>query len=165
MSSIASIPGYNISKVGKDRYAVSVNNGNVGAVLLNKDQVKQLADAYGVPTKKEKSITKKVLTGLAIAGGIALAVFGLKKKGVTLESLNRENLTKVYNAVKDKAVEVSKVVKEKGGEVYNKVAEKAGKVWEKVAPKKPEAVQLEIPFPDLEKTTVKFMDRIKNLFK
>ena len=143
MSPIASIPGYNISKVGKDRYAVSVNNGNMGAVLLNKDQVKQLADAYGVPTKKEKSITKKVLTGLAIAGGIALAVFGLKKKGVTLESLNRENLTKVYN----------------------KVAEKAGKVWEKVAPKKPEAVQLEIPFPDLEKTTVKFMDRIKNLFK
>ena len=186
MSSIASIPGYNISKVGKDRYAVSVNNGNMGAILLNKDQVKQLADVYGVPTKKEKSTTKKVLTGLAIAGSVALAAFAFKKNG--LKSLNRENIAQAFDTVRGKVNQGAEFVKEKIGNkpqklgerikgIYNKVAEFAVNVWNKVKTfvgnlwtkvakkKKPEAVQLEIPFPEFQKKGVKFGEWIKEKSK
>lgn len=186
MSTIASIPGYNVTKVGKDKYAVSVNNGNMGAVLLNKGQVKQLADVYGVPTKKEKSTTKKVLTGLAVAGGVALAAFAFKKNG--LKSLNKENFGKAFDTVKGKVSQGTEFVKEKlgnkpqklgekirgayntvaefAGKVWNKVKTFVGKIWDKVAKKKkPEAVQLEIPFPEFQKKGVKFGEWVKEKSK
>ena len=162
MSQIGSIPGYNVQKVGKDRYAVSVNNGNMGAVLLNKEQVKQLADVYGVPEKK-KSTTKKVLNGLVVAGAVAFAAVALHKGA--LNKLNKENITQAFDTVKGKVNKGAEFVKEKLGDkpqkfgekiknIYNKVAEFAGKVWNRIKTfvgglwnkvtkkNKPEAVQL-----------------------
>ncbi len=174
MTKIASIPGYNISKVGKDKYAVAVNNGNMGAVLLNKEQVKQLANTYGVPVKEEKSTAKKVATGLVVVGAVAFAAVALRKKGISLKSFNKENFGAAVDSLKGKVNKGTEFVKEKLGDraqklgekikgLYNKVAEFAGKVWEKVKTfvgkvvdklfkkKKPEAVQLEIPFPEFQK--------------
>jgi len=183
MASITSIPGYNVHKIGKDKYAVSVNNGNMGAFVCNKEQLKQLADVYGVPVKEKKSTAKKVLTGLAIAAGVALAAVGLRKKGINLKSINKENLAKAADNVKDKVVEGAEFVKEKVGSkpqklgekvkgLYNKVADFAVKVWNKVKefvvgvwrkvfPKKEKWVQGEL-FP-VEKPIDKVLKKAKDV--
>jgi len=157
MTKIVAIPGYNVTKIDKDRYAVAVNNGNYGAVVVNKDQLKQLADVYGVPVKEEKSTAKKVLTGLAIAGATLLAGFGLYKAGA-FKAINKENIGKIYNGAKDKISDATQVVKDKIGDkpkklgekvkgwynsaanfavkVWNGVKDFAVKTWRKIFPKK-----------------------------
>ena len=113
--SIVAIPGYDVRKIGKDRYSVTVTNGNMGAVVVNKAQLKQLTDVYGVP-KKDNSKTKKlvlgIVGGLAAAGAIAAGIIyrknigkffaDLKENGFSKNIENaKEGLSKAYNSVSD----------------------------------------------------------------
>ena len=112
---ITAIPGFNVQKVGKDKYSISVNNGNMGAVLLNKAQLKEFADAYGVPVK-DNSKTKKTV-GLVAAG---LALVGAVAAGV----IYRKNIAKFFRGLKgDKASKTIENTKSKMSEVYNRVSE------------------------------------------
>lgn len=63
---VASIPGFNVQKIGKNKYAVSVNNGNLGAAVVNKSELKMLADMYGGKVN-DGSTAKKIISGLALA--------------------------------------------------------------------------------------------------
>lgn len=173
--SIVAIPGYNVQKIGKDKYAVSVTNGNMGAMVVNKDQLKTLADVYGVPVK-EHSTAKKVVAGLTLAGAATAAVVYRKNignffKGIKdgkvgeLAQTAKAKIGDAAGVIKDKTVSgAEKVkdtvaagagkVKEKAGKWYNKVADWIVNIWKSVKNffkglfgKKTDAVQQELPFP------------------
>ena len=69
---VSAIPGYNVTKIDKNRYAVSVNNGNCGAVLMNKEQYKQFAAENGVKVNDHKAL--KVVGVLAGIAGVTAAI-------------------------------------------------------------------------------------------
>ncbi len=144
--SITAIPGFNVQKVGKDKYAVSVDNGNTGAVLLNKAQLKEFADVYGVPVK-DNSKTKKVVglaaAGLAVAGAVAAGIVYRKDISRVFKNLKEIKPQEVFNTIKTKTVDAAgkikddtvnaaKAVKEKGAVWYNKVVDFAKRVWKVV---------------------------------
>lgn len=191
--SIVAIPGYNVQKLGKDKYAVSVNNGNMGAAVVNKEQLKTLADVYGVPVK-EHSTAKKVVAGLAVAGTAAAAIVYRKNirnfvkglKDVKVGEFAQAAKTKMGDAagvvknktvagaetVKDAVAAGAGKVKEKAGKWYNKAAEWIVNVWKSVKTffkglfgKKTDAVQQELPFPKNEKAGEGFWSKVKNSSK
>ncbi len=140
---ITAIPGFNVQKVGKDKYSISVNNGNMGAVLLNKAQLKEFADAYGVPVK-DNSKTKKtvglVAAGLALVGAVAAGIVYRKNIAKAFKDLKEVKPKEVLNAIKTKTVDVAgkvkdttvnaaKSVKEKGAGWYDRAAAFAKKAW------------------------------------
>lgn len=143
---ITAIPGFNVNKVGKDRYSVSVNNGNMGAVLLNKDQLEAFAEAYGVPVK-DNSKTKKTVglaaAGLALVGAITAGVVYRKNIAKAFKNLKEIKPKEVLNTiktktvaaagkVKDTATNAAKAVKENGSAWYNKAAGFAKRAWKAV---------------------------------
>ena len=144
---ITTIPGLNVTKIGRDKYAVSVNNSNFGAAVINKAQLKTLADSYGVPMEDKKSSTaKKVLAGVVAAGAIAAGVIYRKNIGKFFKGLfNGKNGEKVKDAAADskKAAEslydrvagsvtsAFKKTKEFGKDIYNSVCSEVKKLFGK----------------------------------
>lgn len=112
---IAAIPGLNVTKLSKDKYAVSVNNGNYGAAVINRAQLKELADTYGVPVEDKKSTVKKVLAGVVAAGAIAAGVIYRKNIGKFFKGLfNGKNVEKVKDVAADS--------KKAAGNLYDRAA-------------------------------------------
>ena len=143
---ITAIPGFNVQKVGKDKYSVSVNNGNMGAVLLNKEQLKEFADVYGVPVK-DNSKTKKAVglaaAGLALVGAITAGVVYRKNIAKAFKNLKEIKPKEVLNTIKTKTVDAAgkvkettvnaaRSVKEKGSVWYNKAADFAKRAWKNI---------------------------------
>lgn len=177
---VASIPGFNVHKIGKDRYSVAVNNGNLGAAIVNKSQLKMMADMYGGEVK-ENSTTKKVLGGLLLAGAAAAAVVYRKNIGEFVKGLKNGKVSELAETAKTKAVgatetvkntasNAANVVKEKAGKWYNKIADWVIEGWNKVKNffkgifgKKVDAVQQELPFPKDNKTGL--FEKAGNWFK
>lgn len=122
--SIAAIPGLNVTQIDKNKYAVSVDNGNYGAAVINKAQLKELADTYGVPLEDKKSTVKKVLAGVAVAGAVAAGVVYRKNIGKFFKGLfNGKNADKLKDAVANS--------KKSAANLYDRVAEFLGKTWNK----------------------------------
>ena len=109
MSKITSIKGFDVKKIDKNRYAVSVNNGNYGATILNKEQLQVLADTYGVDEKK--STRKKVFAGLAVLTGVGLVALGLLKGG---KVVNKPEMATLFSFFKNKKIKVKKGNQNKG---------------------------------------------------
>ncbi len=127
--SIAAIPGYDVKKIGKDRYSIAVTNGNMGAAVVNRAQLEQIADTYGVRVKdnsKSKKIVLGIVGGLAAAGAIAAGIIYRKNIGKFFADLRangfsknvenaKEGLSRAYNSVADfvadKWVKTKKFVK------------------------------------------------------
>ena len=144
--SIVAIPGFDVKKIGKDRYSIAVTNGNMGAAVVNKKQLKQIADVYGVPVK-DNSKTKKVAIGIAAglvgAGALAAGIIYRKNIGKFFKGLKDTKFGNVLNSVEEKAAEGmntvketvvngAKAAKEKGSKWYNKAAGFAKKAWKAV---------------------------------
>ena len=141
--SIVAIPGFDVKKIGKDKYSIAVTNGNMGAAVVNKAQLKQIADVYGVPVK-DNSKTKKVILGvtggLLAAGAVAAGVVYRKNIGKFVKGLKDTKFGEVLNSVNTKAAEGmgnikdavsngAKSAKEKGAKLYDKIAGDAKKIW------------------------------------
>lgn len=148
---INSIPGYNVTRIDKNRYAVSVNNGNCGAVLMNKEQYKQFAAENGVRVNDHKGL--KVVGVLAgIAGVVAAVIYrkdiakfvqGLDFKGTydKAKTYITKNFDKAKTYVATNFEKVKAVYKKNGVKgVWDKVIAKAKKCFtgaEKAVNKKP----------------------------
>lgn len=176
---MVSIPGYNVHKIDRNRYAVSVNNGNMGAAIISKDQLKDLAESRGVKLKENNGT--KIAGALLATAAVTTAIVYRKDIGKYLKNLKNGKVGEVLNNVKSSAEPVTKPVKEavsngaksvrKGfGKVYDSVAEFAGNAWaktkdffvglyRKVFPKKEKFVQGEL-FP-IEKTGDKIVRKAK----
>ena len=89
---IASIPGYNVSKLDKNKYAVAVNNGNIGACIMNEQGVRNLAQEKGGKIYDNKTLAY-VFAGLGTGALLAATFAGRKNIGKVLE--------KVLGKVKD----------------------------------------------------------------
>lgn len=140
---IPSIPGLNVEKIGRNRYAVSADNGNTGAVVINKSQLKTLADVYGVREEKNskgKKIAAGIAAGLLTVGAVAAAIVYRKNIGKFFNGLKETKFGKAFDGVMAKAAagvesaketvaKGAKKVKEKGGKWYERAADFAKKVW------------------------------------
>ena len=137
---INSIPGYNVTKIDKNRYAVSVNNGNCGAVLMNREQYRQFAAENGVRVSDHKAL--KVAGVLAGIAGVTAAIIFRKDitkfvKGIDFKGAYNNAKTAVkgkYDAVKKylttKFDKIKTIYKDKGFKgVCDKIATKGKKVW------------------------------------
>lgn len=134
---INSIPGYNVTRIDKNRYAVSVNNGNCGAVLMNKEQYKQFAAENGVKVNDHKALkVAGVLAGIAaISAGIVFRKDIAKfVKGIDFKGTYEKAKTYVIKNFE----KVKTVYKEHGFKgVWDKVLTKCKNVWNNIkAPKK-----------------------------
>ncbi len=190
---VASIPGFNVQKIGKNRYAVSVNNGNMGARVVNKSELKMLADMYDGKVN-DGSTAKKILGGLAVAGALTAAVVYRKNIGNFIKGIKDGKIgefaegakTKIATAaetVKNKTVAGAETVKDAvnngagkvrdtAGKWYNKVANWIVNVWKGIKNffkglfgKKPDAVQQELPFPKNEKAGEEIFSNIHSSAK
>lgn len=141
--SIVAIPGYDVQKIGRNKYSIAVTNGNTGAVVVNKKQLKQIADIYGVQVK-DKSKNKKIILGVAggllAAGAVAAGIIYRKNIGKVFKDVQNTKFGKVFNTVQAKAAEGlnnvrdavsngTKTAKEKGAKLYDKIADFAKKIW------------------------------------
>lgn len=126
--SIVAIPGYDVKKIGKDRYSIAVTNGNMGATVVNKAQLKQIADNCGVPVKddsKTKKIILGVTGGLLAAGAVAAGIIYRKNIGKVLSNLKNTKLGEFTQNIITKATEKFSTVK-------NTITEKAPKIFKKI---------------------------------
>ena len=103
---VAKIPGLRVSKLDKNRFAVSVTNGNIGAGIVTKEQLYDLAQERGGKVKEiHPGRTLAKIVGFAAA--TAAAIYFRK--------------------------DISKFLKTgKVGEFFNKVGEKVSPFMEKV---------------------------------
>ena len=62
MFGVERIGQFNVTKMGDDRYAVAVNNGNMGAFMTNKAGVEELRKKYNKETDTVELSTKKLKT-------------------------------------------------------------------------------------------------------
>ena len=176
---MVSIPGYNVHKIDRNRYMVSVNNGNMGAAIISKDQLKNLAESKGVKLKENNGA--KIAGALLATAAVTTAVVYRKDIGKYLKTLKNGKVGEVLNDLKTKAEPVAKPVQEavsngaksvkKGlAKGYDAVAEFASNAWaktkdffvglfRKVFPKKEKFVQGEL-FP-IEKTSDKVIKKAK----
>lgn len=143
---IPSIPGFDVKKIGKDRYSIAVTNGNMGAAVVNKEQLKQIADVYGVPVKdnsKAKKAAIGIAAGLAGAGLVAAGVIYRKNIGKFFKGLKDTRLGNAFNfvgarivdgvnTVKDAASNGAKNAKNTGAKWFDKAANFAKKAWKVV---------------------------------
>ena len=138
---VIGVEGYNIHKVGKDKYAVAVNNGKCGACLMNREQLDAFVAEKGGKIK-ETSTAKKVLLGLLAAGAVVAAIVLSKKSDVAVNAMKNINMDGVkefagraktfaintFNSAKDGVVKVAKAIWkficEKGGAAIDWVAAK-----------------------------------------
>lgn len=148
---VASIPGYNVNKLGKNSYLVH-NDDN--AAILNKKELKAFAKANDGEVKNTSSTGKKVAAGLILAGSIATAV-ALHKNNINFNKILKNTKFRTFaentyakavagtSKIKDTVVDAAKVAgekasqgtktfKEKAGKIYNKVAEFVVAIWTKV---------------------------------
>ena len=126
---INSIPGYNVTKIDKNRYAVSVKNGNNGAVLMNKEQYKQFAAENGVRVNDHKGL--KVVGVLAGIAGVVAAVIYRKDIAKFVQGLDfKGKYDKIKTYVTNKFDKVKNVYKKDGFKgVWDKVVTKGKKIW------------------------------------
>ena len=146
---VVGVEGYNIRKVGKDKYSVAVNNGNAGACLMNREELDAFVAEKGGKIK-ESSAAKKAVLGLLAAGAVVAAILLSKKSDVAVEGLKsfkfdgvkefagkaKEFAKNAFKSAKEGIVKVAKAVwtfvKEKGKIVIDWVAEKGKAAFEAV---------------------------------
>ncbi len=135
--SIVAIPGFDVKKIGKDKYSIAVTNGNMGAAVVNKEQLKHIADIYGVPVKdnsKSKKVAVGIASGLLAAGAIVAGVVYRKNIGKFFNGLKDSKLGEMaksvgekaaegFNSLKNTASNGANVIKEKGIKWYNKAVD------------------------------------------
>ena len=119
---INSIPGYNVTKVDRNHYAVSVNNGNCGAILMDKNEYKQFAADNGVKVRDHKGL--KVLGILTAVAGVTAAIVFRKNIAEFFKKIDFKGLWENAKAVGKKGVEKAKTAIAEG---RKKVASKVKK--------------------------------------
>lgn len=120
---INSIPGYNVTKIDRNRYAVSVNNGNCGAVIMNKNQYKQFAAENGVKVSDHKGL--KVLGILAGVAGITAAIVFRKNIADFIKKIDFKGFfEKVKTTSKEGYNKAKEFVVKKGKNATGKVNKK-----------------------------------------
>ena len=85
---VETIGHYNVTKLGENKYAVAVNNGNLGAYMTDKAGVEALKEKYNKSEdtveiggkKKEKNVGKAVASG--IVPGLGQIIDGRTKDGL-----------------------------------------------------------------------------------
>ena len=117
--SITAIPGYDVRKIGKDRYSIAVTNGNMGAAVVNRAQLEQIADSYGVKVK-DNSTAKKVAAGVIGAGVLAAGIIFRKNIAKFFDGLKTDRITKWFGNAKAGL-----------GRAYNNVTEFVADKWKK----------------------------------
>lgn len=116
---IGSIPGYSVHKLGKDKYAVHVTNGNIGAGIIDKKHLKELS-------KKQGGNIKDVPVGKIALGAAAIASAVIFRKNIA------KGFEKAVQFVKDfKFAELGSKIKTGASNLWTKVTEFAGKIFKK----------------------------------
>lgn len=70
------VSGYDINKISRDHYAVSVNNGNIGACVMNKKQFNIF-----IQDQKEKGNVKPPVAKVGLLTTLGLVALNLLTKG------------------------------------------------------------------------------------
>ena len=110
---VVGVDGYNIQKIGKDKYSVAVNNGNCGACVMNRAQLDEFVAEKGGKIK-ESSAAKKVILGLLAAGAVVAGAVLFKKKDVavnTFKNINMNGIKDFAGRAKEFAVNTFRTVK------------------------------------------------------
>ena len=92
------VGGYDISKISKDRYSVAVNNGNIGACQMNKEQFNVF-----IQEQKEKGNVKPPVAKIGLLATLGLVGLNILTKGKLLNSAKS-----IVGTVLDKAKNVFK---------------------------------------------------------
>lgn len=81
------VGGYNIARIGKDRYFVAVNNGNYGACVMNKAEFDQFIAEQKSKGNVKPPVARNAAFALGGLGVLAVAADFLFAKGKHVKSL------------------------------------------------------------------------------
>ena len=85
---LVSVPNYNVRRFNKDYYSVALNNGNIGAGLVHKNDFAKFVEEHN--GKDYRKPAKKIAAGLAAVGLIVAGiVFGKSIKEVAVRARRR----------------------------------------------------------------------------
>lgn len=70
------VAGHNISRMSKDCYSVSVNNGNLGACVMNKEQL-----SVFIAEQKEKGNVKPPVAKVGLLSALGLIGLNILTRG------------------------------------------------------------------------------------
>ena len=89
------VGGYDISKISKDRYSVAVNNGNIGACQMNKEQFNVF-----IQEQKEKGNVKPPVAKVGLLATLGLVGLNIVTRGRLLNGA-KSVVGKVLDKVKN----------------------------------------------------------------
>ncbi len=87
------VGGHNISKMSKDRYAVTVNNGNCGACMMNREQL-----SIFIAEQKEKGNVKPPVAKVGLLATLGLVGLNILTRGRLLKGA-KSSVEKVFEKI------------------------------------------------------------------